>query len=68
MQTAASETSFRMEALTNDQIARFERDGFLNARPVLSEEEVETLSADLDRILEIGPVGSPADSFYRPEP
>jgi hypothetical protein len=52
-----------MKALTDDQISRFERDGFLNAGPVLSDQEVENLSAELDRILEIGPDGfGPDDS------
>ena len=47
-----------MKALTHGQAARFERDGFLNAGPVLTEQEVENLSAEFDRIL--------ADSEFYP--
>ncbi len=46
-----------MNELTQDQIDQFQRDGFLNAGPILSEEEVSALSDELDRVLEIGPNG-----------
>lgn len=39
------------------QLDQFERDGFLNAGPILTMTEVDELSRELDRILAIGPVG-----------
>ena len=41
--------------LTHEQIDKFHHDGFLNAGPVLEAEEVEELSTELQRIIDIGP-------------
>ena len=49
--------------LTDEQVAEFERIGFINAGPVLDEAEVEELRAELDRVMEIGP-----DGFLEDEP
>jgi len=46
-----------MPAVTPEQIAQFEQDGFLNAGQILSDGEVDSICSELDRILEIGPDG-----------
>src|SRR5688572_18993522 len=38
--------------LTQEQVAQFQRDGFLNGGPVLAEDEVETLRNELMRVIE----------------
>ena len=43
--------------LTDEQVASFERDGFLNGGVLLDNDEVVELRADLERVLEIGPDG-----------
>lgn len=43
--------------LTPQQLAAFDRNGFLNGGPILSESEVEELRSELDRILAIKPDG-----------
>jgi len=43
--------------LTQQQIDKFQRDGFLNAGQVLDHNEVESLSNDLNRIIDKGPEG-----------
>jgi ectoine hydroxylase-related dioxygenase (phytanoyl-CoA dioxygenase family) len=43
--------------LNEEQIARFDTDGFLNAGPLLEQDEVEELRSELDRVLETGPDG-----------
>ncbi|MDX1682327.1 MAG: phytanoyl-CoA dioxygenase family protein [Phycisphaeraceae bacterium] len=43
--------------LSDQQVATFERRGFLNAGPVFSPEEVDRFSDELDRIIEKGPDG-----------
>ena len=49
--------------LNQEQVARFDADGFLNAGPLLEQDEVEELRDELDRILETGP-----DGFAEGEP
>jgi len=49
--------------LSSEQVARFDADGFLNAGPLLEQNEVEELLDELDRILETGP-----DGFAEGEP
>ena len=49
--------------LNEEQIARFDADGFLNAGPLLEQDEVEELRSELDRVLETGP-----DGFAEGEP
>jgi len=43
--------------LSDEQVAQFQRDGFLNAGPVLDEPAVRELSDELDRVIAIGPDG-----------
>ena len=50
-----------MNELTDAQAAQFERDGFLNAGTILSESDIDELSTELDRILDIGPDGFAPD-------
>jgi ectoine hydroxylase-related dioxygenase (phytanoyl-CoA dioxygenase family) len=45
------------ERMTTEQLARFQRDGFINAGKILPEETVQELSAELDRVIAIGPNG-----------
>src|ERR1043166_985119 len=48
--------------ITKPQLDQFDRDGFLNAGPILTMAEVEELSRELDRIIAIGPNGfAPGD-------
>ena len=47
--------------LTQRQVEQFHRDGFLNAGAVLGDDELEELSADLDRIIAKGPDGFAGD-------
>lgn len=47
--------------LSDDQVERFARNGFLNAGPVLAEAELAELSAELDRVLALGPDGFTGD-------
>ena len=43
--------------LTHGQIDKFHHDGFLNAGPVLEADELEELTTELQRIIDIGPDG-----------
>ena len=43
--------------LSDNQVVDFQRDGFLNAGPMLSEDTVQALSDELDRIIALGPDG-----------
>jgi ectoine hydroxylase-related dioxygenase (phytanoyl-CoA dioxygenase family) len=43
--------------LAHEQIDQFHRDGFLNAGPVLATDELEKLTAELQRIIDLGPDG-----------
>ena len=45
--------------ITKQQLDQFDRDGFLNAGPILPIADVEELSRELDRIIAIGPDGFP---------
>jgi ectoine hydroxylase-related dioxygenase (phytanoyl-CoA dioxygenase family) len=45
--------------LTEEQVADFHRDGFLNGGRILDERGVQELKDELDRILSIGPEGFP---------
>ena len=47
--------------LTDEQIAAFQRDGFLNAGPVLRDAEIARLSGALDDVIAKGPGGFAAD-------
>ena len=56
--------------LSPEQVNSFQRDGFLNAGRVLDDGELDELSAELDRIIAIGPdgfaAGDPRPVVYRP--
>ncbi len=43
--------------LTQEQVAQFERDGFLNGGKIISDAELDKLTAALDAVLEKGPQG-----------
>ena len=43
--------------LTPQQLEEFNRNGFINAGPILDDSEIEELRAELARIMEIGPDG-----------
>ena len=43
--------------LSPEQVSAFQRDGFLNAGRVLDDAELDELSAELDRIIAVGPDG-----------
>ena len=47
--------------LNERQVADFQRDGFLNAGQMLSDDAVQALSDELDRIIATGPEGFKAD-------
>lgn len=47
--------------LTQEKVDRFQRDGFLNAGPILSNQEVNRLSDALNDIIAIGPEGFGGD-------
>ena len=47
--------------LTSDQVETFKQNGFLNAGPVFSEDELKDLSSELGHVLEKGPDGFGAD-------
>ena len=51
--------------LTQEQVQRFHRDGFLNAGRILDDEQLAELSSDLDRVIAKGPDGF-ADDEARP--
>jgi phytanoyl-CoA hydroxylase len=43
--------------LNEEQVARFDADGFLNAGPLLELDEIEELRSEVDRLMEVGPDG-----------
>jgi hypothetical protein len=47
--------------MKDEQVAQFQRDGFLNGGPMLSPEEVQELSVALDEIIRRGPDGFRSD-------
>ena len=56
-------TTTQTDRLSDDQVERFHRDGFLNAGMVLSDEEVGELSEALAAVIDCGPGG-----FSKSEP
>ena len=52
--------------LTDEQVAEFHRDGFLNGGRILDEDGVQELKDELERILTIGPEGFPEGTTPRP--
>ena len=43
--------------LRDEQIAAFDRDGFLNSGPILDNAEIEDIASGLARVLDVGPDG-----------
>ena len=52
--------------LTDEQVAEFHRNGFLNGGRILDEDGVQELKDELDRILAIGPEGFSEGATPRP--
>ncbi|MFP6591484.1 MAG: phytanoyl-CoA dioxygenase family protein, partial [Candidatus Latescibacterota bacterium] len=43
--------------LRDEQIAAFDRDGFLNSGPILDNAEIDDIASGLARVLDVGPDG-----------